>query len=56
MSPMFRSGLVGVSIHTAFERPGTIEPRTASMSLTGAGLCSRPQRLATLSISRWVPP
>ena len=56
MSPMFSKGLVGVSIHTAFVRSGTIDARTASRSLTGAALCSSPQRLATLSISRWVPP
>ncbi len=53
---MFSSGLVGVSIHTAFVRPGTIAARTASTSLTGAALCSSPHRLATLSINRCVPP
>ena len=42
MSPMLSSGLVGVSIHTDFVRPGTIAARTASTSLTGAELYSSP--------------
>ena len=38
MSPMVSIGLVGVSTHTSFVRPGSIAAATASMSATGAGL------------------
>ena len=56
MSPMFSSGLVGVSTQTTLVRPGSMAARTASTSLTGAVPFARPQRVSTLSKSRWVPP
>ena len=56
MSPMLSIGLVGVSTHTSLVRPGRIAARTASTSLTAAGLWSRPQTFSTLSKRRNVPP
>ena len=55
MSPMLSSGLVGVSTQTILVLPGRSPRATASRSVIGAELLSRPQ-LSTLSKSRKVPP
>ena len=56
MSPMFSSGLVGVSTQTSLVSPGRIAAATASGSETGAGLCASPHTCSTLSKRRKVPP
>jgi hypothetical protein len=55
MSAMLSSGLVGVS-HQMTRVLGRIAARSASGSLRSAGVCSTPQREATLEMSRNVPP
>ncbi len=56
MSPMLRSGFVGVSTHTSLVL-GRMAARTASTSETAAGVYSMPPHwVKTLSIRRNVPP
>ncbi len=52
MSPMFSSGLVGVSTQTTLVSPGRIAARMASTSDTGAAVWARPQGCSTLANSR----
>ena len=52
MSLIFMSGLLGVSTHSSFVRPGMIAASTAARSPRSTTVCSIPQAPCTRLISR----